>query len=317
MSIMVGTGRGALEGVLVRDAAALEALARIDTVVLDKTGTLTEGKPKLVEGAMDDLLRVAAGIEKGSEHPLASAIVAAAESRGLKIPAASEMKVLPGKGLVGVVEDRDVALGNAALMAEMKIERPDAPGIYVAVDGRVAGVLQVTDPIKAGADEAIRELKRRDIRIVMLTGDNRATAEAVAKQLAIEEFAADVLPDEKAERVRNLRAEGRVVAMAGDGINDAPALALADVGIAMGTGTDVAMESAAVTLVKGDIRGILRALTLGRDVARNVRQNLLLAFVYNAIAIPLAAAGFLNPMIAGLAMALSSVSVIVNALRLR
>ncbi|HKS15691.1 MAG TPA: copper-translocating P-type ATPase [Planctomycetota bacterium] len=317
MSIMVGTGRGVLEGVLVRDASALEALARVDTVVLDKTGTLTEGKPKLVEGAMDDVLRLAAAIEKGSEHPLAAAIVEAAESRGLKIPAASEMKVRPGRGVVGVVEDRAVALGNAALMAELKIDRPETPGIYVAVDGRVACVLHVTDPIKPGVDEAIREMQSRGLRLIMLTGDNRATAESVARHLGMEEFAADVLPDEKGDRVRRLREEGRVVAMAGDGINDAPALALADVGIAMGTGTDIAMESATVTLVKGDIRGIVRALTLGRDVARNIRQNLLLAFGYNTIAIPLAAAGLLSPMIAGAAMALSSVSVIANSLRLR
>ena len=312
MSIMVGTGRGALEGILVRDAAALEALARVDTVVLDKTGTLTEGRPALAEFPGDEALRLAAGLEKGSEHPLAAAIVAGAESRGLKIPAATEMKVHPGRGVVGVVEGRRVAVGNAALIPELKSE-----GVGVAIDGRIEGVIQVSDPIKAGAADAVAALKRRGIRVAMVTGDHRTNAESIARQLGIEEVYANVLPEDKGERVRALQGQGRVVAMAGDGINDAPALALADVGIAMGTGTDVAIESAAVTLVKGDVRGIVRALGLGRDVARNVRQNLVLAFVYNAVAIPLAAAGLLSPMIAGAAMSLSSVSVIVNALRLR
>ena len=312
MSIMVGTGRGALEGILVRDAAALEALARVDTVVLDKTGTLTEGRPALAEFPGDEALRLAAGLEKGSEHPLAAAIVAGAESRGLKIPAATEMKVHPGRGVVGVVEGRRVAVGNAALIPELKGE-----GVAVSIDGRIEGVIQVSDPVKAGAADAVAALKRRGIRVAMVTGDHRTNAESIARQLGIEEVYANVLPEDKGERVRALQGQGRVVAMAGDGINDAPALALADVGIAMGTGTDVAIESAAVTLVKGDVRGIVRALGLGRDVARNVRQNLVLAFVYNAVAIPLAAAGLLSPMIAGAAMSLSSVSVIVNALRLR
>ncbi|HEY3227311.1 MAG TPA: heavy metal translocating P-type ATPase [Planctomycetota bacterium] len=318
MSIMVGMGRGALQGILVRDAAALEALARVNTVVVDKTGTLTEGRPKLVEGPADEALRLAAGLERGSEHPLASAIVAGAESRGLKIPTASEMKFRPGRGLIGVVEGRQVAVGNAALLAELKIAPgPQAAGVFVTIDGRVAGVVAVTDPIKPGAEEAIRELKRRAIRVVMITGDNKTTAESVAKKLGIDEVMAEVLPEAKAERVKQLQAQGRVVAMAGDGINDAPALAHADVGIAMGTGTDIAMESAAVTLVKGDVRGIVRALELGRAVVRNIRQNLFLAFVYNVVAIPIAAAGLLSPMVAGAAMSLSSVSVIGNALRLR
>jgi len=317
MSIMVGMGRGALQGILVRDAAALEALARVDTVVLDKTGTLTEGRPKLVEAPADEVLRLAAALERGSEHPLASAIVAGAEARGLKTPAASEVKFRPGRGLVGTVEGRQVAVGNAALLAELKIAPGPQAGLFVAVDGRVAGFLSVTDPIKEGAEEAIRELKRRAIRIVMLTGDNKTTAESVAKKLGIEVFEAEVLPEAKGERIKQLQAQGRVVAMAGDGINDAPALAQADVGIAMGTGTDIAMESAAVTLVKGDVRGIVRALELGRAVVRNIRQNLFLAFVYNAVAIPIAAAGLLNPMVAGAAMSLSSVSVIGNALHLR
>ncbi len=329
MSIMVGTGRGALEGILVRDAAALEALARVDTVVLDKTGTLTEGRPRLAAAATDDVLRLAAGLEKGSEHPLAAAIVSGAQARGLKIPDVTTIKVRPGRGLVGNVDGRHVALGNESLLADLRIDPGSHAGaarrlrdegmtaVYVAVNGSVEGVLAVADPIKTGAEEAIRDLKTRGLRIVMLTGDNRTTAETVARKLGIEEVVADVLPEDKETRVRQLQSLGRVVAMAGDGINDAPALARADVGIAMGTGADVAMESAAVTLVKGDVRGIVRALALGRAVARNVRQNLLLAFGYNAVAIPIAAAGVLNPMIAGAAMALSSVSVIANALRLR
>jgi len=312
MSIMVGMGRGASHGILVRDAAALEALARVDTVVLDKTGTVTEGKPKLTEAPADDVLRLAAGLEMGSEHPLAAAIVEAAKARGLKIPGATGLKVRPGRGLTGIVEGRQVAVGNAALIPEMKSE-----GVAVAIDGRIAGIIKVSDPIKAGAGEAIRALKRRAIRVVMLTGDTKATAESVAEKLGIDAFEAEVLPEAKGGRVKELQAQGRVVAMAGDGINDAPALAQADVGIAMGTGTDIAMETAAVTLVKGDVRGIVRALELGRAVVGNIRQNLFLAFVYNVVAIPIAAAGLLNPMVAGAAMSLSSVSVIGNALRLR
>ena len=342
MSIMVGTGRGAQLGVLVRNAEALELLERMDTLVVDKTGTLTEGKPKLVAvdslGAVaeDELLRLAASLERASEHPLAAAIVAGAEARGLALAAPADFRSETGKGAAGTVDGKRVAVGNMALLAGLGIdagalaERADALRrqghgvVLVAVEGEPAGLLAVADPIKDSAREALAALRDERVRVVMLTGDSRATAEAVARQLGIREVMAEVLPDQKAATVKQLQAQGRFVAMAGDGINDAPALAQAQIGIAMGTGTDVAMESAAVTLVKGDLRGIVRARRLSRATMRNIRQNLFFAFVFNALAVPIAAGVFypvfgllLNPMIASAAMALSSVTVISNALRLR
>jgi P-type Cu+ transporter len=342
MSIMVGTGRGASAGVLVKNAEALELMEKIDTLVVDKTGTLTVGKPKLiaVEPASGfdeaEVLRMAAALERGSEHPLAEAIVAGAEERGIELAASSDFQSHTGKGVTGTVEDREVALGNAALMQEAGVDPPDLQAranahrsegrgvMFVAIDRSFAGLVAVADPIKDSAAEAIAELHRQNIRIVMLTGDNRRTAEAVGRQVGIDEVMADVLPDQKQEKVEQLKSEGRSVAMAGDGINDAPALAAADVGIAMGTGTDVAMESASVTLVKGDLRGIVRARHLSRATMRNIRQNLFFAFVYNAAGVPIAAGLLypwfnilLSPIVAGAAMALSSVSVIGNSLRLR
>jgi Cu+-exporting ATPase len=343
MSIMVGTGRGARSGVLVRNAEALEGLARVDTIVLDKTGTLTEGKPTLeavepLGGESErDLVWLAAGLERGSEHPLAAAILAGAEARGIGIPPApADFQAHPGRGVSGTVGGRKVALGNAAMLAEGGIDvspldaraaahRGEARTVvYVAADGRLAGLLAVADPIKPGAAEAIAALHREGLSLTMLTGDDRATAEAVARRLGIDRVLAEVQPAQKAAEVARLKAEGKVVAMAGDGINDAPALAAADVGIAMGTGTDVAMESAGVTLVRGDLRGLVRAVRLGRATLRNIRQNLLFAFLYNALAIPVAAGLLypffgllLSPMLASAAMSLSSVSVISNALRLR
>ncbi|WP_374200752.1 heavy metal translocating P-type ATPase [Inquilinus sp. Marseille-Q2685] len=345
MSIMVGTGRGAQAGVLVRNAEALELTEKIDTLVVDKTGTLTEGKPRLVsvvvapDGGVpeDELLRLGASIERGSEHPLAAAIVKGAEELDLSIAAASDFRSATGKGVTGMVDGRTVALGNLGLLDDLGIDpdglderaqalRADGQGVmYVAVDGRAAGLLVVADPVKDSAAAAIQALRADGIRVVMLTGDNRTTAEAVARRVGgIDEVVADVLPDQKQAVVARLRQSGRRVAMAGDGINDAPALAAADVGIAMGTGTDVAMESAAVTLIKGDLNGIVRARRLSRAVMRNIRQNLFFAFVFNALAVPIAAGVLypiwgllLSPMIAGAAMALSSVTVIGNSLRLR
>jgi Cu+-exporting ATPase len=342
MSIMVGTGRGARAGVLVRDAVALELMEKIDTLVVDKTGTLTEGKPRLTgvttlgDLAGRDLLRLAASLERASEHPLAAAIVAGAEARGLALAAPSEFHADPGKGASGVVEGRRVAVGNAALLSSLGIDpdglperadelRRDGHGaMLVAIDGQAAGLLAVADPVKPNARDALAALRAEGIRVVMLTGDSRVTAEAVARRLGIQEVIAEVLPDEKAAAVKRLQDHGRFVAMAGDGINDAPALAQAQVGIAMGTGADVAMESAAVTLVKGDLQGILRARRLSRATMRNIRQNLFFAFVFNALAVPIAAGVLypfsgllLNPMIASAAMSLSSVTVITNALRLR
>src|SRR5688572_5644698 len=342
MAIMVGTGRGAQAGVLIKNAEALERLEDVDTVVVDKTGTLTDGKPTLTEviaarGFTDrDVLRFAAGIEQASEHPLAAAIVAGAGARGVDMPRASDFESQTGKGVVGHVEGRAVALGNAVLMRDRQVtieaiepradelRREGATVMFVAIDGQAAGLLVVTDPIKASTPEAIRMLHREGLRIVMLTGDSRTTAEAVARRLGLDDVRADVLPAQKREIVQQLQREGRRVAMAGDGINDAPALAEAAVGIAMGTGTDVAMESAGITLVKGDLRGIARARRLSRATMRNVRQNLFLAFVYNAIGVPVAAGvlypflGLLiSPIWASAAMTLSSVSVIGNALRLR
>jgi Cu+-exporting ATPase len=342
MSIMVGTGRGAQAGVLIRDAEALEIMEKVDTLVIDKTGTLTEGKPKLVtveaaEGFTEaDLLRLAASLERASEHPLAAAIVAGAEARGVKLADAQQFESITGKGVAGRVEGKTVLLGNAALLQERKIDaaaleaRADllrAQGqtvMLVAIDGRPAGLLGVEDPIKATTPEALRLLQEEGIRIVMLTGDSQTTAAAVANRLGIKNFEAGVLPQQKGDTVKRLQAEGRVVAMAGDGVNDAPALALAQVGIAMGTGTDIAMESAGLTLVKGDLQGIVRARHLSRATLGNIRQNLFFAFIYNTLGVPIAAGVLypffgllLSPMLASAAMSLSSVSVIGNALRLR
>jgi P-type Cu+ transporter len=342
MSIMVGTGRGARAGVLVKDAEALEIMEKVDTLVVDKTGTLTEGRPRLVGVvatgvvAEDELLRLAASVERGSEHPLAAAIVRGAEERGLALVAPAGFTSETGKGVVGVVDGRQVAVGNPALFAALGIDpgdltvraeklRKDGQGVMlVAVDGRAAGLVAVTDPIKESAIGALAALRNEAIRTVMLTGDSRTTAGAVGRKLGLDEIAAEVLPAQKAAAVKGLQDQGSIVAMAGDGINDAPALAQAQVGIAMGTGTDVAMQSAGMTLVKGDLQGIIRARRLSRAVMRNIRQNLFFAFVFNGLAIPVAAGVLypafgllLNPMIASAAMSMSSVLVIANALRLR
>jgi P-type Cu+ transporter len=342
MSIMVAAGKGATSGVLFRNAEAIEVLRQVDTLIVDKTGTLTVGRPKLqlVEPVAgfeeEELLRLAAAVERGSEHPLAAAILSGAEARGVALPAATGFKATTGKGVEAVVEGRLVGLGNAAFLEQRDVKAPELSAraeelrregqtvMFVVVDGRPAGLLGVADPIKETAAEAIRQLKTEGLRIVMLTGDSRTTAEAVARKLSIDEIVAEVLPDQKAAAVKGLQEKGRRVAMAGDGINDAPALAQADVGIAMGTGTDVAMESADVTLVKGDLRGIVRARRLSQATVRNIRQNLFFAFVYNALGVPIAAGVLypvlgilLSPMIAALAMSFSSVSVIVNSLRLR
>jgi Cu+-exporting ATPase len=328
--------------VLVRNAEALETLEKVDTLVVDKTGTLTEGRPRLASVVAQPphdeatILRLAASLERGSEHPLAGAIVAGAEGRGLRLEEARDFRVLPGQGVMGRVGDRRVALGNARLLETLGValgdlalraealRREGQTAVFVAVDDRPAGLVSVTDPIKASALEAVRRLRADGIRIVMLTGDSRTTAEAVGRALGIDQVEAEVLPDRKAAVVEALQREGRIVAMAGDGINDAPALARAHVGIAMGTGTDIAMESADVTLVRGDLRGIARARALSRATMRNIRQNLFFAFVYNALGVPLAAGLLypvvgllLSPMFASAAMTFSSVSVIANALRLR
>ena len=341
MAVMVGTGRGARAGVLIRDAAVLETIERVDTVVVDKTGTLTEGRPRLValepvgELGRREILRIAAGVERASEHPLAAALLSAARAEGVEPETAALFASRTGRGVLGRVDGRAVLVGNRKLMLESGVavehlaEREAtlaAPGrsvIYLAVDGRVEAVLALADPIKESSREAVRELRRAGIRVVMLTGDNCATAQAVARELGIEEFKAELMPADKLEEVRKLQAAGRWVAMAGDGINDAPALAQANVGIAMGTGADVAMEAAPVTLVKGDLRGILRVLRLGRATMRTIRQNLVLAFAYNLLAVPAAAGALyplfgllLSPVIAAAAMTFSSVSVILNALRL-
>jgi P-type Cu+ transporter len=342
MAIMVGTGRGAQAGVLIKNAEALERLEKVDTVVVDKTGTLTEGKPQLsavvaASGLSDnEVLRLAAGIEMGSEHPLAAAFVSGAKARGLDIPAATAFESHTGKGVSGQVDGRQVVLGNLALMQQRGIEvgalaaqadalRADgATVMFVGVDHTLAGLVAVADPVKESTPEAIRLLHQEGLRVVMLTGDNRTTAEAVARRLGLDDVRADVLPAQKRDVIQALQREGRRVAMAGDGINDAPALAEASVGIAMGTGTDVAMESAGVTLVKGDLRGIARARRLSHATMHNVRQNLFLAFVYNALGVPVAAGVLypffgvlISPIWASAAMTLSSVSVIANALRLR
>jgi Cu+-exporting ATPase len=342
MSIMTATGRGAQAGVLIREAAALERLAEVDTLIVDKTGTLTEGRPELsdvrAEQGFDEneVLALAASIERGSEHPLAEAIVAGAKARGLAIPAAGDFEAVNGKGVSGTVDGRRLVLGNALFMQEHGIDatlisqHADAlrengrSAILVAVDGKPAGVVAVSDPIKPTAAEALRELTRSGMRIVMATGDNERTAKAIAAKLGISEIRAGMLPQAKADLVAELKGRGAVVAMAGDGINDAPALAAADVGIAMGTGADVALESAGITLVKGDLTGIVRARHLAEKTLSNIRQNLFFAFLYNALGVPVAAGvlypitgTLLSPMLAAAAMSLSSVSVIANALRLR
>jgi len=342
MSIMVGVGRGAQAGILIKNAEALERVEKVDTLIVDKTGTLTEGKPKLLSvspaAGWDEpgLLRLAAGLERASEHPLAQAIVAGARERQVQPGQVGEFQSKTGKGVTGVVDGRRVALGNQALMEEIGLsvqalsdqaERLRQEGqtvVFAGADGKLAGFLAIADPVKGSTPEAIQLLHREGIRIVMATGDNPTTAQAVAKHLGIDEVHAGVLSDRKGELVKQLQAKGRVVAMAGDGVNDAPALAQADVGIAMGTGTDVAMESAAVTLVKGDLRGIARARRLSRATMRNIRQNLFFAFIYNILSVPVAAGILypffgilLSPIIAGAAMTFSSVSVIGNALRLR
>ena len=342
MSIMVGVGKGAGAGILIKNAEALERFEKVDTVVVDKTGTLTEGRPKLVAVVAADgfdesaVLALAASLERASEHPLSAAILAAAKERGLTLDEVSEFQSVTGKGITGTVNGKRVAVGTAALLKEMSadaailevrannLRQDGATAMFVAVDGKAAGILAIADPIKMTTANALTQLRDDKIRIVMLTGDNRTTAEAVAGKLGISEIEAGVLPDRKNAIVRRLRSEGRIVAMAGDGVNDAPALAEADIGIAMGTGTDVAMESAGMTLVKGDLAGIARARALSRATMRNIRQNLVLAFVYNVIGIPIAAGALypafgtlLSPVIAAAAMSLSSISVIGNALRLR
>ena len=342
MSIMVGVGRGAQAGVLIKNAEALERMEKIDTLVIDKTGTLTEGKPKVVAvkpaPGFDEtkVLQLAASVERGSEHPLAAAIVAAAAERNLELSPVRDFDSPVGKGVIGTIEDKRLALGNARFLGELNIDtsalsaeaerlRGDgATAIFLAVNGKPAGVIAIADPVKATTPDALRALAAEGIRVVMLTGDNRTTAQAVARRLGIAEVEAEVLPDQKSAIVEKLHREGRAVAMAGDGVNDAPALAAAEVGIAMGTGADVAIESAGITLLKGDLTGIVKARTLSAAVMRNIRQNLFFAFIYNALGVPVAAGVLypifgvlLSPIIAAAAMALSSVSVVGNALRLR
>ncbi len=336
MAIMVGTGRGAHAGVLIKNAEALETLEKVNTIVFDKTGTLTEGKPRVVAYSDPEVVRLAASIERASEHPLAAAIVDSASHLNLKLSDVSGFEYLPGKGVKGLVEDRRVAAGNWALMTDLGVfgsgrktavsalTAPGASQVYVAIDGQYAGHIAIADPLKASAVDALRGLKAQGIRIVMLTGDNAPTAEEIAGKLGIDDFRAEVLPAQKAEIVKSLQNEGHVVAMAGDGINDAPALAQAQVGIAMGTGTDIAMESGGITLLKGDLEGILRARKLSQATMRNIRQNLFFAFLYNSIGVPIAAGVLypvfgllLSPILAAAAMSFSSVSVITNSLRLR
>ncbi len=342
MSIIAGTGRGAHAGVLIKNAEALEIMEKVDTLIIDKTGTLTEGKPKLMEVVtasgfeQNEALRLVASLERSSEHPLASAIVKGAEERGITLSAVQDFASITGKGVKGTIDGHSVALGNAALFSTLGID--SAPltvtaeqlrskgqtAMFAAIDGKAAAVISVADPIKATTPEALKALKAEGLHIVMLTGDSKATAQAIATQLGIDDFEAEVLPERKSEVVRQLQMQGRKVAMAGDGVNDAPALAQAQVGIAMGTGTDVAMESAGVTLVKGDLVGIVRARRLSHATMRNIRQNLFFAFIYNALGVPVAAGMLypffgilLSPVIASAAMALSSVSVVMNASRLK
>ena len=342
MSIMVGTGRGATLGVLIKNAEALETMEKVNTLVVDKTGTLTEGKPKLTSVVplagfdADEVLRLGASLERASEHPLAAAIVNGAQEKNIKLTAVSEFRSITGKGVTGTVEGNAVALGNLKLFEELNIDAGELPSraealradgqtvMLLSIDGKAAGLIGVADPVKASTPDAIRALHEEGVQVIMLTGDNRITAQAVAKKLGIDRIEAEVLPEQKASIVKQLQAQGRIVAMAGDGINDAPALAQAQVGIAMGTGTDVAMESAGVTLIKGDLIGIVRAVRLSRATMKNIRQNLFFAFIYNVLGIPIAAGVLypffgllLSPIIAAAAMSFSSVSVIMNALRLR
>jgi len=341
MAIMVGTGRGASEGILIRNAEALEIFEKVDTLVVDKTGTLTEGKPRLtaVVPAEDfdetQLLQSVASLEKASEHPLAAAIIAGAKEKNIELVTVTEFQSVTGKGVTGNLQGKRIGVGNAALMQNLgassealqeraeSLRKEGQTVMLVASDGRFGGLIAVADPIKASTLEAIQQLKQEGIRVVMVTGDNHTTAAAVAQKLGID-FEADVLPEKKAEVVKKLQSQGRIVAMAGDGVNDAPALAQAQVGIAMGTGTDVAMETGGITLVKGDLRGIVRARRLSQRTMSNIRQNLFFAFFYNALGVPIAAGVLhpflgllLNPMIAAAAMSFSSVSVIGNSLRLR
>jgi Cu+-exporting ATPase len=342
MSIMVGVGRGAQAGVLIKNAEALERMEKIDTLVVDKTGTLTEGKPKVVSivavaGFQEsEILRLAASVERASEHPLADAIVQAAKERNLELGEVEEFSSPTGKGATGKVDGKAIVLGNANYLASLGIDtsllqaqsellrRDGATVINVAVDGELAALFAIADPIKASTQDALKALAAEGIKVIMLTGDNKTTADAVARTLGISDVEAEVLPDQKSAVVTKLQKSGRIVAMAGDGVNDAPALAAAEVGIAMGTGTDVAMESAGITLLSGDLGGILRARKLSQATMRNIRQNLFFAFIYNAAGIPIAAGILypsfgllLSPIIAAAAMALSSVSVVGNALRLR
>jgi Cu+-exporting ATPase len=342
MSIMVGVGRGARDGVLIKSAEALERMEAVNTLVVDKTGTLTEGKPKVVavnaaDGFDDtEVLRLAASIERSSEHPLGKAIVEAAAERKIKLASVRGFDSPAGKGAIGMVGRRRIVLGNARFLGELniatqsleqqaeKLRSEGATAIFVAVEGKTAGIIAIADPVKESTAHALEALKADGITIVMLTGDNRTTAMAVAQKLGIGQVETEVLPDQKSAVIERLKREGRVVAMAGDGVNDAPALAVADVGIAMGTGADVAIESAGITLLTGDLRGIVRARRLSRATMRNIRQNLFFAFIYNAAGVPIAAGALyplfgilLSPMIGALAMSLSSVSVILNALRLR
>jgi Cu+-exporting ATPase len=342
MSIMVGVGRGAQQGVLIRNAEALERMEKVDTLVVDKTGTLTEGKPKVVAvtpaSGFDEgqVLRYAASVERGSEHSLAAAITAAAAERKFELAPVDGFDAPAGKGVTGTVDGKPVALGNAKFLAELGIDtaaldagaeqaRQDgATAVFAGVDGKLAGFIAIADPIKAATPAALKALVADGIRVIMLTGDNRTTALAVARRLGITDVEADVLPEQKSQTIERLARQGRVVAMAGDGVNDAPALAAAEVGIAMGTGTDVAIESAGITLLKGDLTGIVKARALSKAVMGNIRQNLFLAFVYNSAGVPIAAGVLypafgllLSPIIAAAAMALSSVSVVGNALRLR
>jgi Cu+-exporting ATPase len=342
IAIMVGTGRGAQAGVLIKNAEALEILEKVDTLVVDKTGTLTEGKPRVVsvvvvpEKTENEVLRLLASVEQGSEHPLGAAVVRAAKDRGFNLAPLSAFQSCTGVGVIGHVDGKVVLAGNDDFLQQSgipssnlnqqaeELRRDGQTVIFVAIGGQLAGLIGIADPVKASAPQALRDLRSEGMRLVMLTGDNRVTAEAVAKKLGIEEYEAGVLPEKKAEVIQRLQKEGRVVAMAGDGINDAPALALANVGIAMGTGTDVAMESGGVTLVKGDLAGIVRARKLSQGTMRNIRQNLFFAFLYNSLGVPVAAGVLypffgllLSPILAAAAMSLSSVSVITNSLRLR
>ncbi len=342
MSIMVGTGRGAMAGVLIKNAEVLEIMEKVDTLVVDKTGTLTEGKPQLSfvkafnNFTDQDVLQLSASLERVSEHPLAQAIVQGAEKQSIELLPVEDFSSLTGRGVIGKINNKVVALGNRTLMQEQNVDfkpliepaetlRQDGPTVmFVSIDGKAAGLIGVADPIKQSTEEALKQLHQEGIKVVMLTGDSKTTAEAVARKLGIDQVKAEVLPEQKTAVVKELQQQGHVVAMAGDGINDAPALAQADVGIAMGTGTDVAMESAGVTLVKGDLLGIAKARRLSRATMKNIRQNLFFAFIYNALGIPVAAGVLypffgllLSPMIAAAAMSFSSVSVIFNALRLR